>query len=102
MNKMPPDHSELNCRCCLETVEEHPPTTWGHMQPRTMADPCPVCGGTEYYCTHMVDLVLSNEENTFSAIMKAMSELYEAYYKPVDALSCALRSLLDACDKWLA
>ena len=94
----------MNCRCHLETVEEHPPTAWGHMQPRTMSEPCPICGGVDYYCTHMVDLVLSNEENTFSAIMKAISELYEAYYKPVDdaTLSRALGDLLDAYDKWLA
>ena len=88
----------------LDAPEEHPPTARGHMQPRTMGDPCPVCGGTEYYCTHMVDLVLSNENNNFDAVIRAVSELYNTWYKlsPMSPRRAeAIQNLLDAWDRWL-
>jgi hypothetical protein len=56
---------------------EHPPTAWGHMEPRTMGDPCPVCGGVDYYCAHIVDRLIGPN---MAAILEACAQLYEVYY----------------------
>jgi hypothetical protein len=84
--------------------DDEPPelgTFWGHMEPQTMGDPCPICGGTEFYCAHMVERILSVEGD---AIWRAVAELYEIWYKlsPTSPLRGeAIQRLLDAWDRML-
>ena len=102
----PPDHSNLNCLCSLERQARHPQTTWGHLQPRTMADPCPVCGGVDYYCAHMIDQVLSRDSKDFDAVMKALSKVYQEWCRlkqgPDNSeMPFYVARLMDAYNEWL-
>jgi len=84
-----------------------PPTSWGYLSPRTMADPCPQCGGTEYYCAHVVDLVLSRDGGDFDKVMQALAELYEEWCRVMrespDSSEIHYYSsrLMDAYNRWL-
>jgi len=79
----------------------HPPTSWGHLSARTMADPCPTCGGTEYYCAHMTDQVLSRDGGDFDKVMQALSKLYEVYWQHDGDGIDELHNLMTAYNRWL-
>ena len=87
--------------------DKHPVTTWGHLQPRTMGDPCPNCGGTEYYCVQMVDQVLSKDSRNFDSVMKALSELYQEWCRVQregpgqSEIRYFSAKLMDAYNRWL-
>lgn len=103
---IPPDHSNLNCLCRLERQAKHPQTIWGHLQPRTMADPCPVCGGVDYYCAHMIDEVLSRDSKDFDALMKALNGLYQEWCRVQQGPDNSevyyyTACLMDAYNRWL-
>ena len=89
-------------------AHEYPPTTWGHLSPRNMADPCPDCGGTEYYCAHMVNQVLSRDGGDFDKVMQALSELYEEWCRvqregfEQSEIKFHSAKLMDAYNRWLA
>lgn len=91
----------------MRNENEHPPTAWGHLQPRTMGDPCPICGGVDYYCAHMVDRVLSKESKDFDAVMKALSELYAEFSRSQHKepgkgeVQYRVACLMDAYNRWL-
>ena len=106
LQRTPPDHSNRNCLCSLERQAKHPQTTWGHLQPRTMADPCPTCGGVDYYCSQMIDQVLSRDSKDFDAVMKALSGLYQEWCRVQQGpdnseVHYYTACLMDAYNRWL-
>ena len=89
-----------------EVHSKHPPTSWGHLQPRTMSEPCSICGGVDYYCAHIIDTVLSRDSKDFDAIMKALGNLYQEWCRVQQGpdnskVHYYTACLMDAYNRWL-
>lgn len=63
------------------------------MDTQTMGDPCPVCGGTEYYCADEVDEMLGMLQVVCEAALSFLNRGYSGVQDKIRAEDDMIRML---------